>query len=89
MAGHLLTCVLGGPPAVVLLRLLLASLVVGAIAIWLDIQPAAVVATIRGLVSRIWGMGFDAVRDAARYVVVGATIVVPVWLVLRLLRIRR
>jgi hypothetical protein len=89
MAGHLLTRVLGGPPAVVLLRLVFASLVVGAILIWFDIQPSEVFAAVQRLAIGIWGMGFDAIREAAKYVLVGAIVVIPVWLISRLLGLRR
>jgi hypothetical protein len=46
---------------------------------------------IRGLENfalRIWNMGFEAVRELAQYVFAGAVIVVPVWLVMRLLSAR-
>jgi hypothetical protein len=35
---------------------------------------------------RIWDMGFDAVRGLWRYLLLGAAIVVPIWLIVRLTR---
>jgi hypothetical protein len=36
----------------------------------------------------MWHLGFDAIREIADYVLAGAAIVVPVWLVLRLMNMR-
>ena len=43
-------------------------------------------APLRRLYQRIWDMGFEAVRWLGRYLLLGAAIVVPVWLIMRLLR---
>ena len=87
--GNGLTRFLGGSPAAVLVRLLLMSLVVGALLVWLDIRPYEIFRAFERFFQRIWLMGFDAVRELAAYVVAGALIVVPVWLVLRLMNMRR
>jgi hypothetical protein len=79
---------LGGSPGGVFLRLLFVSLIVGAFLMWLDISPWEVFRGLKQLVDRIWGLGFDAIREIADYIVAGAAIVVPVWLVLRLMNMR-
>ncbi len=79
---------LGGSPGGVFLRLLFVSLIVGAFLMWLDIRPWDVFRALKQLVDRIWGLGFDAIREIADYIVAGAAIVVPVWLVLRLMNMR-
>ncbi|MGI8569338.1 MAG: DUF6460 domain-containing protein [Methylocella sp.] len=79
---------LGGSPGGVFLRLLFVSLIVGAFLMWLDIRPLDIFRGLRQLVDRIWGLGFDAIREIADYIVAGAAIVVPVWLVLRLMNMR-
>ena len=79
---------LGGSPAAVFVRLLLMSLVVGALLIWLDIRPYDIFHALERFVQRIWLMGFDAIREIASYVLAGAVIVVPVWLLLRLMNMR-
>jgi hypothetical protein len=79
---------LGGPPVAVFLRLLFVSLIVGALLMWLDIRPLDVFRAIKDLADRIWALGFDAIREIADYILAGAAIVVPVWLVLRLLNTR-
>jgi len=40
-------------------------------------------------VARVWDMGFEAVRWLARYLALGAAIVLPIWLVVRLMRAPR
>lgn len=79
---------LGGSPGSVFLRLVFVSLIVGAFLMWLDIRPAEVFQAITDLFNRIWGLGFDAIRVIADYILAGAAIVVPVWLALRLLNMR-
>jgi hypothetical protein len=80
-----LTRFFGGAPLAVVLRLLVVSLIVGALLMWLDIHPRDVIRGLENFVLRIWNMGFEAVRELAQYVFAGAVIVVPVWLVMRLL----
>ncbi|MGO9134569.1 MAG: DUF6460 domain-containing protein [Methylovirgula sp.] len=84
-----LTRFLGGTPANVALRLILLSIIVGALLMWLDIRPIDVIETCVRFARRVWAMGFDAIRELGTYVLAGAMIVVPVWLVLRLFNLRR
>ena len=72
----------------VFVRLLFLSLIVGFFLVWLDIRPVDVLIGLRNMVEHFWATGFDAIRDIAEYVAAGAAIVVPVWLVLRLLNMR-
>ena len=83
-----LTRFLGGPPGSVFLRLLFVSLIVGAFLMWLDIRPWDVFLGLKQLADRIWNLGFDAIREVADYILAGAVLVVPVWLVLRLMNMR-
>ena len=85
MADNSLTRFLGGPPVTVLIRLVLLSLVVGALLIWLDIRPWHIIEAAQRSLARIYAMGFDAIREAGQYIVAGALVVVPVWFVMRLL----
>ncbi len=84
MSDPALTRFFGGSPAAVLVRLAFLSLVVGALMVWLDIDPLALVDALDRLARQIWGMGFGAVRDAGRYMAAGALVVVPIWLLARL-----
>jgi hypothetical protein len=83
-----LTRFLGGSPGGVFLRLVFVSLIVGAFLMWLDIRPMDIFRGIKDLIDRIWGLGFDAIREIADYILAGAAIVIPVWLVLRLMNMR-
>jgi hypothetical protein len=80
---------LGGPPLSVLARLLMLSLIVGALLMWLEIHPAEIIESVERLLRRLWNLGFGAVRVVLEYVIAGAVIVVPIWLVLRLLNVGR
>jgi hypothetical protein len=79
---------LGGSPIAVFFRLLLASILVGVLLGWLDISPLQIFDNLRRLADYVWSLGFDAVREIGRYIAAGAIIVVPIWLILRLMSFR-
>ena len=79
----------GGPPLSVLLRLILLSILVGVILAAIGLDPLNIVRSIERLVRSIWDMGWDAVAWVWRYFLLGAVIVVPIWLLVRLLRAPR
>ena len=79
----------GGPPLSVLFRLALLSILVGVILEALGFDPWNILDSLQRLAQHIWDMGFDAVRFLWRYLLLGAVIVVPIWLVLRLARVAR
>ena len=68
------------------IRLVLLSIVVGIVFSALGITPFNIVERIELLVRRIADLGFDAFRSAFNYFLLGAIVVVPIWLVMRLLR---
>ena len=76
----------GGPPAAVIIRLVLLSILVGVILAAIGLDPMDLIDSIRRLVLHVWNMGFDAVRWLWRYFLLGAVIVVPIWLLVRLTR---
>ena len=78
---------LGGSPSSVFVKLLFISLVVGALLMWLDIRPIDIFNGVDAFIRRIYALGFGAVRELANYVLAGAAIVVPAWLILRLLQL--
>jgi Domain of unknown function (DUF6460) len=83
-----LTRFLGGSPVHVFLRLLVLSLLVGALLMWLDIRPYDIIDGVVRFAHRIWALGFDAIRQLGDYILAGAIIVVPVWFISRLLSSR-
>lgn len=79
---------LGGSPLGVLLKLLAVSFLVGALLMWLHITPADVFQELVDLADRLGLLGFRSLRDFGDYIAAGAAIVIPVWLVIRLLSFR-
>jgi Family of unknown function (DUF6460) len=72
-----------------LVRLVLLSIVVGIIFSVLGITPFNLFERLQQLVGRIFDLGFDAVRSVFTYFLLGAVVVIPVWFVVRLLRLGR
>jgi hypothetical protein len=81
--------ILGGSPLVVLVRLVLWSVLVGVILSAIGLDPWNIVTSMELLVRNLWAMGFDAVEWLWRYFLLGAVIVIPVWLIVRLIRAPR
>ena len=79
---------LGGSPLGVAIKLLLISLLVGVVFSALGLTPIGVVEFIVDFVERIWNLGFDALGQFGNWIVLGATLVIPVWLLMRLLESR-
>ena len=89
MSDNAVTRFIGGSPLAVLFRLLLVSLLVGAFMVWNGISPQMILRGVQDIVLRLWNAGFDSIREIGQYVLAGAVIVVPVWLVMRLMSARR
>jgi hypothetical protein len=73
---------------VTLLQLLIASFVVGLVLNWLDLEPTDLVARARAGLVYAWaqlraltGGLLDSAGDVVGYVLIGAVVVVPIWLV--------
>jgi hypothetical protein len=81
-----LTRFFGGPPLSVIFRLVLLSILIGVILKVMGLDPFNILRSIQDLFQYIWDMGFDAVRWLWRYFLLGAVLVVPIWLIMRLLR---
>jgi hypothetical protein len=77
--------IFGGNPLAVLIRLVVLSIIVGIVLSALDITPRDLVFRLRILLQRVYDMGFGAVEWAVQYFLLGAVIVVPIWIVARLL----
>ena len=85
--GNALTRFFGGPPGWVVVRLAVISLIVGLIFSALGISPIDIVRNFERILRGIWNMGFEALADLFRYFLLGAVVVVPVWLVMRLTKV--
>ncbi|MCB1474791.1 MAG: hypothetical protein H6883_03000 [Rhodobiaceae bacterium] len=87
MANGNLERVIGGTPGAVLLRLVVLSIVVGIVLSALGLDPRDIWQSITRLFERIYNMGFDAIEWAFRYFLLGAVIVVPIWILMRVFKV--
>lgn len=76
---------LGGSPLGVAVRLILLSILVGVVLSAIGLDPLDIIASARRLFFAIWDLGFDAINWAWRYFLLGAVIVIPIWIVMRLM----
>ncbi len=72
-------------PAATIAQLVLWSVVVGVILSALGITPFNIVDRIGLIIRNVWNLGFDALNWAVQYFLLGAIIVVPIWLISRFL----
>jgi hypothetical protein len=75
---------LGGSPLTVAVRLTLLSILVGVVLAAIGFDPWNIVNSIRRLFNWIYNLGFDAINGLWRYFLLGAAIVLPIWLISRL-----
>jgi len=83
------TRIFGGSPLAVLVRLLLLSILVGVVLSAFGLDPFDIVRSIERLIRSIWNLGFDAFRWLWRYFLLGAVIVIPIWLIMRVVNAPR
>ena len=84
MSNDTVTKVFGGSPLAVLGRLILLSILIGVILSALGLDPFDIVHSIERLIRSLWNLGFDAFRWLWRYFLLGAVIVIPIWILMRL-----
>lgn len=75
----------GGHPLGVVLRLIILSIVVGIALSALNIHPQNILHHLQLLLQRLSSLGFGAIESAFSYFLLGAVVVVPIWLIARLL----
>ena len=77
---------LGDTPFRVFIRLLVLSFIVGLILATLEIHPFQIFSWLERVTRRIWEMGFEAIERGFGYLILGALIVVPAFLIMRVLK---
>lgn len=77
--------VFGGNPLAVILRLVVLSIVVGIVLSALGINPRNLFYHLNVLLRRIYDLGFGAIEWIVEYFVLGAMVVIPIWIAARLL----
>lgn len=80
---------LGDSPLRVLLKLIVISFLVGIVMSFFGWSPYDLVYAVRDFAYNIYYMGFDAFGRFLDYFLIGAVIVVPVFLLMRLMSYRR
>ena len=81
--------ILGGSPIGVAVRLILISILVGFILSWLNLDPRDIIDWVVRTVEWAWYSLFGSAERAVYYFLLGAAIVVPVFIISRLLKIGR
>lgn len=76
---------LGGSPIGVAIRLIILSIVVGIVLSAMGITPDNVFYKLQILIKRLYELGFGAIDWLIGYFVIGAIIVIPIWLIIRLM----
>jgi len=89
MSTDTVTKVFGGSPLAVLGRLILVSILVGVVLAALGLDPFDIISSVERLIRSIWNMGFDAFRWLWRYFLLGAVIVIPIWIIMRVVNAPR
>ncbi|MCE7027265.1 DUF6460 domain-containing protein [Jiella avicenniae] len=80
---------LGGSPIGVAVRLILISILVGFILSWLNWNPRDIIDWGVRTVDWVWRSLFGSAERAVYYFLLGAAIVVPVFIISRLLKVGR
>ena len=80
---------LGDTPLRIAIKLLVLSFLVGIVMSAFGWSPWDFLLGIREFFLRIWDLGFDALARFGDYILLGAAIVVPAFIVLRILNFRR
>lgn len=84
-----LTRFLGDSPLRVFLKLVVVSFLVGIVMSFFGWSPYDVFYQIRDSILQLWNMGFRAIDRFVGYFVLGAAIVIPAFLILRLFSYRK
>lgn len=79
--------VLGGSPLGVIIRLAILSFVVGLILRALNLNPADIVFWLEERLRALSNIGFETFQEIGTIILLGAVIVIPIWLILRVLRL--
>jgi hypothetical protein len=73
-----------GTTLATVIRLALLSVVVGVVLSALQIRPTEIFSYIKRAIDWVYSLGFGAIEWAFQYFLVGAMIVIPIWLISRL-----
>jgi succinate dehydrogenase/fumarate reductase cytochrome b subunit len=75
---------LGDTPGRTLVKLIVVSLIVGFVMSVFGLDPADLLNGVRYFLIDLWYTGFDALGRVGQYLLIGATVVIPAFILLRL-----
>lgn len=87
MSGRV-TRFLGDTPGRTLVKLLVVSFIVGVVMSVMGWYPVDIYYFVRNLALSLWDMGFDAFGSVGRYLMLGAMVVIPIFLIMRIASFR-
>ncbi|MDX2265929.1 MAG: DUF6460 domain-containing protein [Hyphomicrobiales bacterium] len=79
--------ILGGSPLGVAIRLVVASIIVGVVLTALGLSPFELLDAVGRFATWVYELGFDSLDVVVQYFLLGAAVVIPVWLIYRLLKV--
>ena len=80
---------LGGSPMAVLVKLVFLSVLVGALMAMLGITPGRLFWQVYDAARAVIDLGFETFHDFGRWILAGAVVVVPLWLLSRFLAVSK
>lgn len=83
--GSTLQRIFGGSPIAVLLKLVVVSLLIGAVMAGFGFTPTTLPNKVVAAFRSLFDLGFGAFRNAGAYILTGAIVVVPIWLLMRVM----
>jgi hypothetical protein len=89
MADDGLRRFIGGSPFGVFIRLALLSILIGFVLTVLGLDPRNILWSIEALIRAIFNLGFDAIGWVWSYFLLGAAVVIPIWLIMRFVQSRK
>jgi len=89
MANENMRRFFGGSPLGVIVRLLLLSVIVGFVLSFFTLDPLALVNSLVELVRAIFDLGYGLLGSLWHYLLLGAVVVIPIWLISRYVQTRK
>ncbi|MDW5315298.1 DUF6460 domain-containing protein [Rhizobium sp. PL01] len=80
---------LGDTPGRIIVKLLVVSVIVGFLMTMFGWTPYGILYTVRNFFLDLWHSGFAALGSVGDYLLLGAAVVIPVFIILRVLSFRR
>lgn len=80
---------LGDTPGRVIVKLLVVSIIVGFVMAVFGWTPYGILYTVRDFILDLWHSGFAALGRIGDYLLLGAAVVIPLFIILRILNYRR